>query len=928
MQVLAPLKTEVDGSPQKRSPERLSSDGESKSGLSTALSGAWGLASKSTSWLSTLAAQHMSTLSEWQFIRTDKLIEYARGGVHSNLYPKTEEETAREGDEAEQVRHRSAAPPTLGAGRQQRAPRASPAPPAPLGSNSPANRLATPLTPAPPWLVLAGSPLIGARGAPKLGPRNVGRPVCSPGNPPVWAPPRAPPLPFLAPKFKSRPSTASAQGERRGSIVSDIVSYLKPASASEIRYVRMLSDLCCLTYQVSGEDSGLLWRPTVPRPLSVAGAAAPPPSTRQGCQPKGGGVDLWAQCPSAHPEPAPPRPQFDKLTPSVLSRLHRLVLVTTSRACTLPLTQPHESAEGLFDVGDGMGDVPRGASPPPAEEMDAETAYALERIAQASRSASALEEDPSFSPAVAHRQQVGAKLREAAAVADAAASAGVPLTHRLLGSAGSAGSALRSTVAGMLEGTAHAGFLAWQRQRDMLGRVVGREGEAGAGRRGRGGSDGSGSSDEAEAGRHHGGQLPVDWYVADDPLSGIRYVVIQGSESLESWVTNLTFEPTAFEDPALNVTVHRGVYEVAQQMYDRLLPLVEEHLGRSPFAKVSFTGHSLGGAIAVALMMMFRHRRVLPTWAMAPCYTFGVASAFWDANECSATGCHAAHHGEGCDAPDTTSHHGSVLERFGLPEDMVRNVILHRDVVPRAFTCDYTPVADFMRSWGPTYRNHGPLFKGSPVSGKVMMYSHVGKMYALQPDEGQRYVQGEGYHPLLPEGAGLWSFGPPTPTSRVNARRFALDVRSRAVERGEPEPYVRDPGSLREAFMAFMDTPHPLEILAGPAYGDDGSISRYHNPDHYKKALGNAYNSQRASLEKRLDLKVETRWKPARGTGLTAARDPVEAGPSAGAGGGRPESPAPVIPRTAHVVTTMRNHIRPRERRGSLGDGGEGRVRA
>ena len=33
-----------------------------------------------------------------------------------------------------------------------------------------------------------------------------------------------------------------------------------------------------------------------------------------------------------------------------------------------------------------------------------------------------------------------------------------------------------------------------------------------------------------------------------------------------------------------------------------------------------------------------------------------------------------------------------------------------------------------------------------------------------------------------------------------------------------------------------MDNPHPLETLGDSgAYGPDGSISRYHNPDHYTR---------------------------------------------------------------------------------------------
>ncbi len=38
--------------------------------------------------------------------------------------------------------------------------------------------------------------------------------------------------------------------------------------------------------------------------------------------------------------------------------------------------------------------------------------------------------------------------------------------------------------------------------------------------------------------------------------------------------------------PALTLQVHRGVYETAVLLYDRFLPLVQDHLATSPFAKV------------------------------------------------------------------------------------------------------------------------------------------------------------------------------------------------------------------------------------------------------------------------------------------------------------------------------------------------------
>ena len=52
---------------------------------------------------------------------------------------------------------------------------------------------------------------------------------------------------------------------------------------------------------------------------------------------------------------------------------------------------------------------------------------------------------------------------------------------------------------------------------------------------------------------------------------------------------NLTFDPVVFEDPELGVKVHRGVYAAAQALYDRFLPLVEEHLASSPYAKIMFS---------------------------------------------------------------------------------------------------------------------------------------------------------------------------------------------------------------------------------------------------------------------------------------------------------------------------------------------------
>lgn len=44
--------------------------------------------------------------------------------------------------------------------------------------------------------------------------------------------------------------------------------------------------------------------------------------------------------------------------------------------------------------------------------------------------------------------------------------------------------------------------------------------------------------------------------------------------------------------------------------------------------------------------------------------------------------------------------------------------------------------------------------------------------------------------------------------------------------------------TLGDAILAFMNSPHPLETLGEwRAYGPDGSISRFHNPANYTRAL-------------------------------------------------------------------------------------------
>lgn len=175
---------------------------------------------------------------------------------------------------------------------------------------------------------------------------------------------------------------------------------------------------------------------------------------------------------------------------------------------------------------------------------------------------------------------------------------------------------------------------------------------------------------------------------------------------------------------------------------------------------------------------------------------------------------------------------------------------------------------------------------------KQIMFDFVGKVLVLQPDPASAFVaRGERPHPMLPPVAGLYVLREPTPFNTVAAtlQRDAGYVReavqaaisnlpaaaAAATTGGAAEqapapappaalapaaarskalvPAGRAPapapavGSAREAAYALMNHPHPLDILADPgAYGDLGSISRYHNPDNYTRALGGVLRHRRA----------------------------------------------------------------------------------
>ncbi|KAL9304106.1 hypothetical protein ACSQ67_021369 [Phaseolus vulgaris] len=249
-----------------------------------------------------------------------------------------------------------------------------------------------------------------------------------------------------------------------------------------------------------------------------------------------------------------------------------------------------------------------------------------------------------------------------------------------------------------------------------------------------------------------------EWFVCDDPNTHTRCFAIQGSYSVASWQANLSFEPTTFEDT--DVLVHSGIYEAAKGIYEQFMPEIMDHLKRhGDSAKLQFTGHSLGEVVSPSTLL--------------PVVTFG--------------------------SPFVLCGGQKLLNELGLDDSFIHCVMMHRDIVPRIFSCSFpNHVITVLKR----------LIKGSFVSHpclmeKKLLYSPLGKIFILQPDE-----KTSPPHPLLPSGSGFYV---------VDSSRCGYS------------PIV---------LRTFLNQPHPIETLSNPkAYGSDGTVLRDHDCNNYLIAV-------------------------------------------------------------------------------------------
>ncbi|KAL2507584.1 alpha/beta-hydrolase superfamily protein [Forsythia ovata] len=283
---------------------------------------------------------------------------------------------------------------------------------------------------------------------------------------------------------------------------------------------------------------------------------------------------------------------------------------------------------------------------------------------------------------------------------------------------------------------------------------------------------------------------PCEWFVCDDDKSATRFFVIQGSESMSSWQANLLFEPIHFE--GLDVLVHRGIYEAAKGMYKQMLPEVRAHVkSHGDWATFRFTGHSLGGSLSLLLNLMLLVRGEVPVSSLLPVITFG--------------------------APSIMCGGDRLLHELGLPQNHVRAITMHRDIVPRAFSCNYpNHVAKFLKAVNRNFRNHPCL------NNQKFLYAPMGEFLVLQPDDNF-----SPNHYLPPSGSGLYLLS--CPVSNV----------------------IEAEKQIRAAQEMFLNSPHPLEILSDrSAYGLEGTIKRDHDVKSYFNSVRNVIRQELNSTRK------------------------------------------------------------------------------
>lgn len=121
------------------------------------------------------------------------------------------------------------------------------------------------------------------------------------------------------------------------------------------------------------------------------------------------------------------------------------------------------------------------------------------------------------------------------------------------------------------------------------------------------------------------------------------------------------------------------------------MPEIIDHLNKhGERAKLQFTGHSLGGSLSLLVHLMLLSRKLVKPSILRPVVTFGSPFVFCGGEK--------------------------ILDQLGMDENQIHSVMMHRDIVPRAFSCNYpNHVATLLKRLNGSFRSHPCLIKNVSI---------------------------------------------------------------------------------------------------------------------------------------------------------------------------------------------------------------------
>lgn len=287
-----------------------------------------------------------------------------------------------------------------------------------------------------------------------------------------------------------------------------------------------------------------------------------------------------------------------------------------------------------------------------------------------------------------------------------------------------------------------------------------------------------------------------------------------------------------------------------------MLPEVRAHLkSHGNRATFRFTGHSLGGSLSLLVNLMLLIRGEVPASSLLPVITFG--------------------------SPCIMCGGDWLLRKLGLPRSHVQAITMHRDIVPRAFSCNYpNHVAEFLKAVNGNFRNHPCL------NNQKLLFAPMGELLILQPEE-----KFSPHHQLLPSGSGLYFLSYPLSGSKSSEK------------------------DLRAAEMAFLNSPHPLEILSDRgAYGSEGSIQRDHDMNSYLISVRGIIHQELNRIRKaKREYRRKVWWQllapSSISTGIIMGRPVVKAGQEQFNFSGILQTGRESLKRFSRLVTSQQMHL-------------------